>query len=250
MVMTFIYDWLAKIGYTHPLHPVFVHFPIGLTAGAFFLMLGFLLLKQSSLQLSSRHVALLALLFLPFAIVTGIMDWQRFYAGVWLPEIKIKLTLAITLFLLLALVIWLGLRKTSANGILLALLTLAVVNIGALGYFGGELVYGSRVPKAPVALQAGQRIFEGNCAGCHPRGGNIIVPQLPLRSAPQLNEFGTFLAFLRNPKMPDRTTGLMPAFPASKLSDQEVRQLYLYLRFAFVESRREEMMPSPEMSLQ
>ncbi len=245
--MTLIYDWLAKIGYTHPLHPVFVHFPIGLTAGAFFLLLGFYLLKRSSLALSARHVAVLSMLFLPFAIITGIADWQRFYAGVWLPEIKIKVILAATLFILLTLVIWLGLRKRSANGLLSGLLALAVANIGALGYFGGELVYGSRVPKAPVALQAGQRIFESNCAGCHPRGGNIIVPQLPLRSAPQLKEFGTFLAFLRNPKMPDRTTGMMPEFPASKLSDQEVRQLYLYLRFAFVESRRGEMMPQPEM---
>lgn len=241
--MNLIFDILGQLGFDHPLHPVLVHLPIGLSAGAFFLLAGCLLGHRDRLRTSAWHVSILALIFTPLAIATGIMDWQRFYAGVWLREIQIKVVLAALLLVLLAAVVWRGRNETRPSPITALLLTLTLIDIGALGYFGGDLAWGSRTPEAPTALQSGQKIFAGNCSGCHPRGSNIIVPQLPLRTAPQLGDYEDFLAFLRDPKMPDGNPGRMPAFPPSVLSDQEVRALYDYLRFAFVESRRQETLP-------
>jgi hypothetical protein len=42
-MIEFIYQFLAKFGYTHPLHPVLTHIPIGMVMGAFlFLLIAYL----------------------------------------------------------------------------------------------------------------------------------------------------------------------------------------------------------------
>jgi mono/diheme cytochrome c family protein len=66
--------------------------------------------------------------------------------------------------------------------------------------------------------------------GCHPHGANILKPNLPLRTAPQLAEFKSFEKFIRDPKMPDGSTGVMPAFVPAKISDQQARELYEYIQ--------------------
>ena len=58
----------------------------------------------------------------------------------------------------------------------------------------------------------GAKIFNVNCSRCHPDGGNVVVPILPLRGSSKLADFKTFLSFIRDPKMPDGSEGVMPVF--------------------------------------
>jgi hypothetical protein len=66
-----------------------------------------------------------------------------------------------------------------------------------------------------------------------------IVSNLPLRNAPQLAELNTFAAFIRNPKMPDGSKGIMPPFPDSKLSEAQDRELYSYIINVLKNPRRQ-----------
>jgi cytochrome c553 len=76
---------------------------------------------------------------------------------------------------------------------------------------------------------AGARIFNVNCGRCHPNGGNVIVPDLPLAGSSKLHSFKTFLGWIRNPLMPDGSEGAMPAFARKQISDQQAKTLYRYL---------------------
>lgn len=234
-----LYELLARLGYSHPIHAVFVHMPVGLTIGAFCLYLGGLLSGRREWLASAHRVIVLALLFLALAIPTGIMDWQRFFGGAWLFEIRAKLALAGVLAVLLALASVFGGRYEVYGKRLLALYFLCLLNVGALGFFGGQLVFRGRVPEAPEHLHVGQMIFDSHCSGCHQRGGNVFEPNLPLRSAPQLDDFGQFLKFVRDPRLPSGLPGPMPAFGEKRLTDEEARSLYDYIRFAFVEPARD-----------
>ncbi|HZE21168.1 MAG TPA: cytochrome c [Desulfobaccales bacterium] len=84
---------------------------------------------------------------------------------------------------------------------------------------------------APVhrEVDPGARLFEANCASCHPNGGNIIDPSLPIRGSAKLADFTRFLEFVRHPHMPNEARGAMPAFSPAQLSDTQVRQIYLYI---------------------
>ncbi len=83
----------------------------------------------------------------------------------------------------------------------------------------------------PGALSGGAKIFADRCASCHPDGGNVIVPDLPLKGSRVLEKFRTFIAFIRHPKMPDGTQGAMPSFSKSLITDRQARQLYHYITF-------------------
>jgi mono/diheme cytochrome c family protein len=78
-------------------------------------------------------------------------------------------------------------------------------------------------------FEAGQKIFVANCSGCHPHGGNILRPNLPLKGSPRLTNFETFSAFIRTPKMPDGSRGPMPAFPPMKIPEEDAKALYGYI---------------------
>jgi len=82
-------------------------------------------------------------------------------------------------------------------------------------------------------LKQGESIFNASCMVCHANGGNVIEPRFPLRGSQKLSDFRTFLSFIRNPKMPDGSAGSMPAFPESRLSDEETKQLYNYLVYKY-----------------
>ena len=57
----------------------------------------------------------------------------------------------------------------------------------------------------------------------------VIMPNLPLISAPQLKSLDSFVAFIRNPKKPDGSRGVMPPFPPAKISPEQARELYEYI---------------------
>ena len=80
----FIYQVLAKIGYTHPIHPAITHVPVGLIIGGFIFIFVGRFLKQPVLAETARHCMILALIFVPAAMFLGYLDWQHFYAGAWL----------------------------------------------------------------------------------------------------------------------------------------------------------------------
>jgi uncharacterized membrane protein len=77
--MDSIYLLLEKIGYTNPMHPPVTHMPIGLAVGALVLSLAGWWLKRPHWVAAASYCAVLALIFLVFATLTGYWDWQRYY---------------------------------------------------------------------------------------------------------------------------------------------------------------------------
>ena len=232
------YAFLDRLGYLHPIHPAMTHMPIGLVVGSLFLGTAGWLSHRSVLVRSAYYTLVLALLFWFPTILFGLMDWQRYYAGAWLFPFKMKLILASVLFLLLLSGVLLGYRDQTRIKRLLPIYLLCFMNVTALGYFGGQLVYGGRTPSGSEAFRTGERLFDSNCSGCHAHGGNAILSNYPLRSAPQLDKLEDFRQFVRNPRLSSGAKGPMPAFPPARLSDSQVSDLYDYIVHAIEKPSR------------
>ena len=160
------------------------------------------------------------------------MDWQQRYAGAPSFPIKMKIGLAVLLLVLLVLAAILSRRKRVVSLGVLALYGLCLLNVTALGYFGGELIFGATSPKKAESTEETQissQQFKKSCSACHPGGGNTFKAHLPLKRAPQLADFKTFLDYLRNPKPRDGSQTIMPPFPADRLSEQQAREIYQYI---------------------
>jgi mono/diheme cytochrome c family protein len=78
-------------------------------------------------------------------------------------------------------------------------------------------------------MENGEKIFNADCRVCHVNGGNIINSRFPLRGSQRLSTVKTFLSFIRNPRMPDGSSGAMPSFSESRISDKEAENLYQYI---------------------
>jgi len=102
------------------------------------------------------------------------------------------------------------------------------------GKMGGGMISAGQSGQQQKALTAppGAGIYWANCALCHPNGENVIDPNLPIKGSGKLDEFKTFLNFIRHPQMPDGSEGEMPAFPKSKISDRQARRLYQFITYA------------------
>ena len=224
-----IYNLLEKIGFIHPIHPPFTHGPIGAVFVAFFLGLAVLIWRRQNLLLSAYHAVIIAFILLIPTVLAGIMDWQHYYSGAWIFPIKMKIALATSLFILLSITLIVYQIKDVRPSILMLLFTLCLFNVMGLGYFGGQLVYEGRIPAVSEEFLEGQKIFVNHCSGCHPNGGNILFPNLPLRTAPQLKDYQTFIEFVRKPTLPNGSIGPMPAFTQSKLADEKAEELYSYI---------------------
>lgn len=222
------YQLLNSIGYPHPIHPTEVHMPIGLVVGALVFRYSAILFHKPKFIQTAYHCIVLACLFVFPTILFGIMDWQHFYGGAWLLPIKVKLPLAVFLSLLLLTATFIGYRFGTESKSLMIIYPICFVAVVALGYFGGNLVYGSKVSSVHE-YKAGEKVFDANCRGCHRNGGNVLVPNLPLATAPELAKESEFLSFIRDPKMPDGSKGMMPPFPSTKISEQEAKDLYEYI---------------------
>ena len=194
--------------------------------------------RKENLARTAHHCIALALLALVPTVIVGIMDWQHYYAGAWLFPIKMKLPLAGLLLILLVFALGAGYRTETISKQALIIYALCLLNVTALGYFGGELVYGGRAPGKLSAttivatdadVEAGATMYNQTCSACHPNGGNSIKQNLPLKTAPQLVTFDTFLAYVRSPKARDGSKTVMPAFPADKLSKENAEKIYQYI---------------------
>jgi len=216
------YRFLVEVfGYTHPVHPTQINMPIGLVTGALLLGILTLLFKRWNTRISSRHCLILTLLFLIPAVLSGIMDWQHFYGGVWLFAIKAKIVLGIVLLILLIWGIAVSARPEKGAMMLLTHVAAFFVSV-ALGYFGGDIVFGGRTPESK-GNQQGRIVFLNNCSGCHPYGGNILAPGEPVIGSPLLKAPESFMAWIRNPGPP------MPPFPPVDISDEQGRSLHSYV---------------------
>jgi uncharacterized membrane protein len=217
------YRFLNSLGYSHPIHPALVHMPIGLVIGAFVFAWSALLFKRKPLAQAARYCSILSFLFLLPAMLFGFMDWRHFFHGALLFPIDMKLILAGILLVLQVIGLFLGSKgRVGARG-LLVVYTLCFFMVVGLGYFGAQLVYADKTQASPETYKAGEQIFLANCSSCHPRGGNVIKPQVPLINSPKLKDLKTFIGLIRHPVPP------MPVFSPSKLSDQQAGELYQYI---------------------
>ena len=169
-MIEFIYQTLTNFGYTHPLHPTLTHVPIGLVIGAFLFALAALIFRWTSLIQTARHCVILAVIVAVPTALLGIMDWQHFYGGALLFPIKMKLVLAGVLLIFLVLAVIFGLFGGKFTWVVMALYALCLFSAVGLGYFGGELVYGTKAPEASVTegpAAEGAMVFKQNCSACH-----------------------------------------------------------------------------------
>jgi uncharacterized membrane protein len=166
----FVYQALSKIGYTHPIHPAITHVPVGLTIGGFVFDIAARFFKRPVLTQTARHCMVLAMISILPTIFLGYLDWQHFYGGSWFFPIKMKLLLAGMLLIFLSTVVILGLKPERNSKFIILIYTFCMVMVLGLGYFGGELVYGSKTTKSDIAegqAAEGVRIFSESCAICH-----------------------------------------------------------------------------------
>jgi uncharacterized membrane protein len=169
-MLELIYDTLQKLGYTHPLHPTLTHLPIGLALASLIFFLVAKIFRKPAYFTTARHCITVAAITVPFAAFLGLMDWQHFYGGAYIFPVKIKFVLAGGLFVLLVIGISAVIRKHSGSSKSLLFYVVYSISVIGLGYFGGELVYGTQKTgtKALVDLpQEGATIFNQNCAMCH-----------------------------------------------------------------------------------
>ena len=240
-MIDFFYRALQALGYSHPVHVMVTHMPVGLVTGAFALQLIALLFRKKGLTRSARHAFILALIFAVPTVVFGIMDWIHFYNGAWISAIKVKIVLASILLVLLVAGVFLGRPGKAGATVMLVLYALSFLLVVGLGFYGGNLVYGESVGAAepapvpqqglasPADIQAGGTIFAANCQSCHPKGGNIVEPSLHLKTSKKLASLDSFVAFVRDPKMPNGKAGEMPPFGKSDIDDRQAGQLYGYI---------------------
>ena len=229
-----IYQLLARIGYTHPLHPPATHLPAGLIIGGFCFAVVAWIFNRKNVAQSARHCFILALIMAIPTILLGLMDWQQRFGGAYLFEIKVKLVLAgILLFLLLLAVVYSALTGGFTKTVL-AIYTLCLLTVIGLGYFGGELVYGTREPAAAQTkglAAAGEQLFKQNCSACHLTDstdtkvgpglkGIFAQAKFPVSGRPVSDD--NFRQILKIPvsKMP----------PFGHLTDEQVNALLNYLK--------------------
>jgi uncharacterized membrane protein len=216
------YLFLQSLGYPHPAHSAVVHLPIGLIFGAFVLgWIALLFRRQNPARAAWFAIIVAFVVFFPVALL-GLMDWQHFYGGAWLLPIKVKLYLAA--FLLVLLVATLALGRQGHRAALVPLYTLCFLTVIGLGYFGGQLIYGGRMPPPPPPqFQEGAQIFRGHCSACHPNGDNAIEFNMPLKTSDRLDSLHSFVSWIRDPKSP------MPTFGPQKISKKKAEELYRYI---------------------
>jgi mono/diheme cytochrome c family protein len=169
-MIEFVYQILTKFGYTHPLHPTLTHVPIGMVIGAFLFALAALIFRWTTVTRTARHCVILALIVALPTTLLGIMDWQHFYGGALIFPIKMKLVLAGVLLIFLTLAVIVGFFGEKFSTLVLALYALCLLSAVGLGYFGGELVYGTKASVAATVedpAAEGAMVFQQNCSACH-----------------------------------------------------------------------------------
>lgn len=134
------YNILEAIGYEHPVHPIFVHFTVGLTVAAFVFAGIAWFGKRPQLNITARHSINFAIIAYVFTVLFGFFDWIHFYGSAWIFPIQMKVILAAVLLPLLIVAYMLNKRQDSERPLLWIYL-LSAVDVIVIAYFGAELVY-------------------------------------------------------------------------------------------------------------
>ena len=131
----------------HPWHPMFVHFPIGLTAAAFLFILLARWRRNESLEHAAFYVIALAAVSTIVAGVTGMRDNLVRFDGT-APFVSVKIFLGITLFLLTTII---AVTRWRRRDVLWSPATTVLYLAGfagsfllaiTLGFIGGVILYG------------------------------------------------------------------------------------------------------------
>ncbi len=232
--MESVYQILAKIGYTHPLHPTLTHLVMGLVMGAFIFVLIAALFRRESLARTAWHCIILALIGLLPTASLGYADWQHRFAGDLIFPITMKLILAGLLLVLLVTAVVMGFRTENYSRNIVAVYAVCLVLVIGIGYFGGDLVYGRKAPTVPTEkdlVSEGAMVFNQSCSACHHPDktdykigpglqGLFQLEKLPVSGHPATEE-----SIRMQLKTPFRN---MPAFP--ELSEEKLEALIAYLK--------------------
>lgn len=136
-----LYSFLAAVGFTHPLHPMLTHVPMGMIIGMVVFSLFGRMVKSTDLAETAYHCSVLALLFVVPVIGAGVLDWLHLQQGEWNKYIIIKMILGALLTILLAVSVVMK-KKGASPAKMLLFYFLCLACAGGLGYSGGQLVYG------------------------------------------------------------------------------------------------------------
>jgi len=149
-----LYSILSGMGFKEPLHSPITHMPVGLVVGALIFFIIALVFKKKELQMTARHVSILAFVFAFPTILFGVMDWIHFYHAVLFTPIKIKMALAAIVLLVLGAGIILGSEIKVPSFAMTLLYSAAFVCVIGLGYFGSGIIYGRGLEMKPKIMIA------------------------------------------------------------------------------------------------
>lgn len=138
-----VYDFLEKIGFTHPLHPAMTHIPMGMVLGALTFRIASFLPRLEGLAKTAYHCVVLGFLGMFPTVIAGLMDWQHRFEGAWEGLIIGKMVLAGILAILMVVIMVMDDPENrrfldKRTGFYFLMILVAV----GLGYSGGELTYG------------------------------------------------------------------------------------------------------------
>jgi len=112
-------------------------------------------------------------------------------------------------------------RMTKAIGVLFAAMALAV------------RAFAADAAAAAGDTARGKRLYHDHgCYGCHGFNGNTGARDLVGTNSPLIADLATFTMYLRlrGDQAPLLPSSRMPNYPASALSDAQVRDIYAYVR--------------------
>ena len=145
-MIEFINRIIYDITQVHPLHPMIVHFPIGLTGAALFFVLLAIWRRSDLLEKVAFANISLAAVSTVVAAIAGIRDNINIYNGV-APNASVKIILATTLFIVtvvMAVVRWRrpDLFHSSLRPLYVAGYFISFALSATLGFLGGVILYG------------------------------------------------------------------------------------------------------------
>jgi uncharacterized membrane protein len=138
----FIFMWLEKIGFTHPLHAPVTHIPMGMVMGGCLFALIAHFAKKPALFRTALHCYVVALIAVLPTMFIGYIDWQHFYRGEANPYVIAKICLGTLLFVICGVNVSLLRKDTSNKWAIVSVSAVSFGVAGLLGFFGGELQYG------------------------------------------------------------------------------------------------------------
>lgn len=138
----FIFEFLGKIGFTHPVHPALTHIPMGMVMGGITFRFASFLPSLKFLAKTGHHCVVLGLLGIAPTVFTGYLDWQNTFGGEWEFLIILKMILAVLLTIVLALIIIKDEPEQPRLDIKTLYYVLSMIIAIGLGFSGGELQYG------------------------------------------------------------------------------------------------------------